>query len=637
MAVTMVDMPRTGASDLARGVRWMVAAGLALAVGVGAGTVTEARTGGERTPAAVVDPGIPTGAAPVEVVVQARPGVSTAELEALVAQVGGRVETALPIVDGAEVRLPGSAVPTLAEDDRIVAVTLDRDVEFETVTYDEAGTASAFVGAAGALQAWDAGSLGEGVGVAVIDTGISEMNDFAGRLVHGPDLSGEGTLVDSYGHGTVMAGIIGGSGADSADRAGGAYTGVAPGAHLVAVKVAGANGAADVTTLLQAMHWVAAYQDQFDIRVLNLSWGTPSTQDPAVDPLNHAVERLWDQGIVVVVAAGNLGPQAGTVTKPGDDPKVITVGAYNDKGTVSGGDDATVSWTSQGPTAAGIAKPDLVAPGRRLVAARSYGSTIAAENPKALIAPSYIRGSGSSQAAAVTSGAVALLLDQRPELTPDQVKGVLTATANPLSGATAGQQGAGRLDLAEALTAPAGPASWQTASSTGLGSIEASRGGMHVSTDCGEDGTTDAIEGEIDLRCEEWNGSAWTGSAWTGSAWTGSAWTGSAWTGSAWTGSAWTGSAWTGSAWTGGTWTGSAWTGSAWTGSAWTGSAWTGSAWTGSAWTGSAWTGSAWTGSAWTSAAYEADDDLFLTAWWGMYPPVDVHVPGEPPGPRGTP
>ncbi|HEU5084984.1 MAG TPA: S8 family serine peptidase [Acidimicrobiales bacterium] len=630
-------MPRTRAVGGARGVRWVLAGVVALAVGAGAAAVVEPGDGTAGAilprPVAAVDPGIPRGAAPVEVVVQARPDVGAEELAALVAEVGGTVETALPIVDGAEVRLPGTAVDRLADDRRILAVTLDRDVEFETVTYDEAGTASAFVGAAGALDAWAAGSLGDGVGVAVIDTGISEMADLHGRIVHGPDLSGEGTLVDTYGHGTVMAGIIGGSGADSAGRAGGAYTGVAPEAHLVAVKVAGANGAADVTTLLQAMHWVASYEEQFDIRVLNLSWGTPSTQDPAVDPLNHAVERLWDQGIVVVVAAGNQGPKAGTVTKPGDDPKVITVGAYNDKGTVHGGDDATVSWTSQGPTAAGVAKPDLVAPGRRLVATRSYGSTIAAENEKALIEPSYIRGSGSSQAAAVTAGAVALLLDARPDLTPDQVKRLLTSTANPLSGAAVSQQGAGRLDLAEALTAGAGRPSWQTATSTGLGSIEASRGGLHVSTDCGEDGTTDVIEGEIDVRCEPWSGSAWTGSAWTGSAWTGSAWTGSAWTGSAWTGSAWTGSAWTGSAWTGGTWTGSAWTGSAWTGSAWTGSAWTGSAWTGSAWTGSAWTGSAWTGSAWTSAAYEGDGDLFLTAWWGMNPPAGVHVAGELPAP----
>ncbi len=619
--------------DRMRGVRMVLAAVLALVVGAGAAALPPVSVPHHTSAVmatATIDPGIPTGAQAVDVVVQARAGTTWDALSAAVTAAGGQVMDRLPIIDGAAVRIPGDAVQDLARDSGILAVTLDRSGSVDTISYDESGTASAFVGSTGALAAWNTGHLGEGVGVAVIDTGISEMPDLAGRIVHGPDLSGEGTIVDTYGHGTVMASIVGGSGTDSADRPQGAYTGVAPKATLVAVKVAGANGAADVSTLLQAMHWVSAYQQQFNIRVVNLAWGTTSTQDPAVDPLNYAVERLWNQGIVVVVAAGNAGPSTGTITKPADDPLVITAGAYNDQGTTNPNDDDTVSWSSRGPTAQGLAKPDVVAPGRRLIAQRSYGSTVATDNPKALIDPSYIRGSGSSQAAAVTSGVAALLVDANPALTPDQVKALLVNTADPIRKNDWTTQGAGRVDLAEALVTDPGPAHWQQADATGLGSIEASRGDQHVQTDCGEDGTTEVIEGEIDVRCEAWDGSAWTGSAWTGSAWTGSAWTGSAWTGSAWTGSAWTGSAWTGSAWTGGTWTGSAWTGSAWTGSAWTGSAWTGSAWTGSAWTGSAWTGSAWTGSAWTTGAYESDDDdQFATAWWGMYPPAGVHVAGE--------
>jgi serine protease AprX len=118
--------------------------------------------------------------------------------------------------------------------------------------------------------------------------------------------------------------------------------------------------------MLQAMHWVSAYKDQFNIRVMNLSWGVPSTQDPKVDPLNFAVQRLWQQGIVVVVAAGNSGPKAGSITKPADDPLVLSVGAYNDKGSARLDDDQPVDWTSAGPTAQGLAKPDVVAPGRSL-------------------------------------------------------------------------------------------------------------------------------------------------------------------------------------------------------------------------------------------------------------------------------
>jgi serine protease AprX len=568
--------------------------------------------------AGVLDPGLSAaGDALTKVIVTAGAGVSAAARA--VSGLGGHVTARLDLVGGVSASVPASLLDDLAGVPGVTAVTADSPVRFENMTYDEATSASSFVKSTKASTAWSAGNLGAGVGVAVLDTGISQMKDFEGRLVHGPDLSGEGTVVDSYGHGTVMAGAVGGSGADSAGQSGGAYTGVAPKAHLVAVKVAGRNGATDVSTVLQGMHWVSAYKDQFNIRVLNLSWGTASTQDPAVDPLNYAVQRLWKQGIVVVVAAGNSGPNNGTIMKPGDDPMVLTVGAYDDKGTVSTDDDGLAAWSSRGPTAQGLTKPDVIAPGRSLVLSRSFGSYVEQNNPKALQAPSYIRGSGTSQAAAVTSGLAALLIAARPELTPDQVKALLKGTAVPIGSKTANDQGAGRVDLAAALAAPAGAAQWQTGSGSGLGSIEASRGGRHVETPCG------VIVGEIDVRCEAWNGSSWTGSSWTGSSWTGSSWTGSSWTGSSWTGSSWTGSSWTGSSWTGGTWTGSSWTGSSWTGSSWTGSSWTGSSWTGSSWTGSSWTGSSWTGSSWTAAEY----DEFLTAFWGQRPPRWKKLPGE--------
>jgi serine protease AprX len=604
----------------------VLAIAAAVAAGVGAVPVS---ADPPSASGAVVDPGIPSDARFVEVIVQGEAGVASSTVAEAVEAVGGEVVTPLPIVEGASIRIRGDRVDALARQDGIAAVTLDRDVHFETVTYDETGTASAFVGASRAHSAWKAGHYGRGIGVAVVDTGISEMHDLQGRIVHGPDLSGEGTLVDTYGHGTVMAGIIGGNGADSALNKRGAYTGVAPESHVVAVKVAGANGAADVTTLLQGLHWVSAYQHQFNIRVLNLSWGTASTQDPSVDPLNHAVQRLWKQGIVVVVAAGNSGPSAGTIMKPGDDPMVLTVGAFNDNGTAALTDDEGVSWSSVGPTAHGLAKPDVVASGRRLVATRSYGSTVAKENPKALIDPSYIRGSGSSQAAAVTSGVAALLLQARPELTPDQVKALLTGTADPLAKPNADQQGAGRIDLGEALTADPGPASWQQPDASGLGSIEASRGGRNVETDCAGDGTVDLIEGEIDVRCEAWDGSSWSGSSWSGDSWTGSSWSGSSWSGSSWSGSSWSGSSWSGSSWSGGDWTGSSWSGTAWTGSSWSGSSWSGSSWSGSSWSGDSWTGSSWSGGTWTTGAYDTDDDLLLTAWWGTTPPAGVSIPGE--------
>ncbi|HVF21168.1 MAG TPA: S8 family serine peptidase [Mycobacteriales bacterium] len=526
---------------------------------------------------------------------------------------GGRVTSPLPFVDGVAAELPFNRVGLLSGDRGIQSVTENSRITFDSYSFGEEATASAFVGSTGAGSAWTTGNQGAGVGVAVIDTGTSPMADFAGRLVHGPDLSGEGNIFDTFGHGTVMAGLVAGSGAASSSN--GRYTGMAPKAHVVSVKVAGRNGVADVSTVLQAMHWVSAYKDQYNIRVLNLSWGTSSVQSPTLDPLNYAVERLWQQGIVVVVAAGNSGPDALTIRKPGDDPMVLTVGAYDDRGNTNTSDDHVPKWTSRGPTSAGYPKPDVAAPGRTLIALRSFGSTVEFDNPKALVSPAYIKGSGSSQASAVTAGAAALLVAARPSLTPDQVKALLTKTASPIPFGDPLQQGSGRISVAAAMTADPGPASWQTPVATGLGSLELSRGGRTVSTDCNDDGVLDVIVGDLTAQCATWDPAKWTGGTWTGGTWTGGTWTGGTWTGGTWTGTAWAG----------GTWTGGTWTTNDWTGGTWTGGTWTGGTWTGGTWTGGTWTGGTWTGNEYG----DEEANQFLTAFWGNRPPYWVSLPGE--------
>ena len=564
---------------------------------------------------AKVDQALVGATGTASVIVQAAKGM-VAAAEAAVTAAHGTVVTGLPLVNGFEARVPATALPAIAAQPSVRSVSANRQASFEEFSYDESTTASSFARTSGASALWGKGYLGQGVGVAVIDTGISPMPDMAGRIVHGPDLSGEGTVIDTYGHGTVMAGIIGGSGADSASRVGGAYTGVAPRATLIGVKAAGRNGVVDVSTMLQAMHWVAAYKDQFNIRVLNLSWGTSSTQSPALDPLNYAVQRLWKRGIVVVVAAGNSGPQAGTITKPGDDPVVLTVGAYDDKQNIEPSDDALSSWSSRGPTAQGVRKPDLLAPGRTLIAPRSYGSYVETTYPKALISPSYIKGSGTSEAAAVVSGLAALIVQANPNLTPDQVKGLLTSTASPIAGLSAESQGSGRVLGAAALaaaTATSVPAYAQNASATGLGSLEASRGGANVQTDCNGDGVAEIIKGEIDVRCEAWVPAVWTATPWDGTAWTGDLWPATDWAAASWTGRAWTGGTWSGRAWTG---------------RAWTGSSWSDTMWAGRAWTGAEWSGSSWSATSWTTAEYE--DSEFATAFWGPRAPRWRRLPGEP-------
>jgi serine protease AprX len=473
----------------------------------------------------------------------------------------------------------------------------------------------------GARQLWTDGVTGAGIDVAVIDTGIAPVAALSDpdKIAAVVDLSFEAEVpepryLDTYGHGSHIAGIIAGRDPD-ADPATAAqqpseFLGVAPDARLVSVKVADNTGAVDVSQVIAAIDWVVQHRNDGDlnIRVLNLSYGTDGTQGYRTDPLAAAVERAWDAGIVVVVAAGNEGWHSAGLANPAVDPYVITVGGAQptDDGAFrlpdwsSRGEFATVTddgtydafWTEE---YAGR-YPDLLAPGVSVESLRVPGSRVALEHPEGHVADALLKGSGTSQAAAVVSGSAALLLQQRPELTPDQVKALLTSTADRLPFYLTISQGSGVINVAKAAAAPTPDAeavrqTW--ARSTGTGSLEAARGTQHVILDGVE------LSGEITAWGDPWDGQAIVDAALAGSSWSGSSWTGSSWTGSSWSGSSWTGSSWTGSSWTGSSWTGSSWSGSSWTGSSWTGSSWTGSSWTGSSWSGSSWTGSSWTGAGW--------------------------------------
>jgi serine protease AprX len=464
----------------------------------------------------------------------------------------------------------------------------------------------------GASKFWSGGYTGQGVDVAVIDSGVVPVDGFTrpNKLIYGPDLSFESQEdslrhLDTFGHGTHMAGIIAGydSGASSPPRAGdtSSFLGMAPGARVVSLKVADRGGSADVSQVIAAIDWVVQHRntDGLNIRVLNLSFGTDGVQDYRVDPLAYAAEAAWRKGIVVVVAGGNAGFGSAKLNNPAYDPYLIAVGANDPKGTALVSDDTVPGWSSTGD---GTRNPDFVAPGKSIVSLRAAGSGIDSLNPGARVGASrFLRGSGTSQATAVTSGAAALLLSQRPWLKPDQVKAILKSSAVALPNATSQAQGAGTISLRRAYgwstpTLASVTQTWPV--STGTGSIDAARGSQRLE----KDGVK--LEGEKDIFGNPWNGSTWSANLWNGSSWSAGNWNGSVWTGSSWSGSSWSGSAWTGAAWTGSAWTGSSWSGSSWSGSAWTGSTWSGSAWTGSAWTGSAWTGSSWSGSTWSSAGW---------------------------------
>ena len=501
-----------------------------------------------------------------EYIVSAPSGTVGAAIAA-VTGVGGWVGTTLSFDDAVTSQLNSVQVALLQALPGIV-VTPDLTVNLQgSMGPSGRSPAAVYPQQSGASQLWAQGDTGSGVNVAVLDTGIAPLADFAGRLVDGVDLTGGGNpWHDSYGHGTFVAGLIAGNGASS----GGAYVGEAPGAGLVSVKAAGASGQTDLVTVIEGVGWTIVHQATDDIRVLNMSLGYLPIESTVSDPLDQAVEKAWEAGITVVTSAGNSGPGNGTILSPGDDPLVITSGAVDDGGQISPAGDTMTTFSSVGPTNPdGWFKPDLVTSGRSVVSLRDPGSTIDSQNPSARVGSGNFVGSGTSFSSAVTSGAAALLIALDPNYSPDTVKGTLLGTTTPGPVGDPFVDGHGILDVAAA----AGAAPMTLSEIAGTLAVPVG-------------GTTDL---ELDGWASSWNPANWTGSSWNGSSWNGSSWNGSAWNGSAWNGSSWNGSSWNGSSWNGSSWNGSSWNGSSWNGSSWNGSSWNGSSWNGSSWNGSSW------------------------------------------------
>ncbi len=499
-------------------------------------------------------------------------GVGAALATGVVAGVGGQVTEPLDIVNGVLAQLTPIEVTLLSALPGVV-VTPDVTVSVQDTTSAGAHTPSAvFSGETGATSVWAAGDTGSGVNVAVLDTGIAALPDFAGRLVGGVDLSGgNNPFFDAYGHGTFVAGLVAGSGAAS----GGAAPGEAPGAGLVAIKVAGATGQSDLATVIAGVGWAVANRLALHIGVLNMSLGYQPIASTAVDPLDFAVEQAWHSGIVVVTSAGNAGPFNGTILSPGDDPLVITVGALDDMATPALADDTMTAFSSVGPTSPdGWFKPDLVTSGRSVESLRDPGSTIDTTYPSARVGTGNFVGSGTSFSAAITSGAVALLLAAHPGLSPDQVKATLlsTVTAGPVGNPFVDGHGA----LAVGAAVDAAPLGLTQQSSSVAVSF----------------GTTVSLEAS--WSASSWNPGNWTSTAWNSTSWNSTSWNSTSWNSTSWNGSAWNSTAWNGAAWNSTSWNSTSWNSTAWNGSAWNSTAWNSTAWNSTAWNSTAWNGSAW-------------------------------------------
>jgi serine protease AprX len=464
--------------------------------------------------------------------------------------------------------------------------------------------------AIGAQRAWARGYTGKNVTVAVVDTGIAPVQGLDGdnKVLDGPDLSYDGQsantrYLDGYGHGTHMAGIIAGEDDNYDPRRPdpSMFAGVAPDAQLLNMKVGAGDGGVDVTQVIAALDWIVQHShDQgMNVRVVNLAYGTESLQPWQVDPLAKAVEDAWNHGIVVVAAAGNDGLDAPNLLMPAIDPHVIAVGAVDNVGTAQTADDTVADFTSGGTSGR---RPDVLAPGKSVVSLRVPNSYIDETHPEGLVAGDtdgrFFRGSGTSQATAVVSGEVALLLQAHPNLTPDQVKTLLQDTADPLVQHPAPAMGNGVVDVNSAidmlnvksLTASlgrllGGPTSTPP-SSTGLGSLEASRGGEHV-----VDPTTgDVLSGELDAQGVPWDGAAWARSSTLGKAWSkGGVWNGHVWTTDNWDHGQVQAAAWSGSSWSGIPWSQHEWSDATWEARSWRNDDWQARSWREATWLARSW------------------------------------------------
>ena len=401
-------------------------------------------------------------------------GVSTETAARLVERYGGTVTSSLNVINAVGALLTPDMANSLRAEPGVRAIVLNASVRLVSDGPDDSveeggrgrnAPETDYPNVVGADRVWEAGVTGQGVTVAVVDTGLARHRGLVrgvdgrrGRIVGWADfVDGRRQLRDPNGHGTHVSGVIANSqlGPDHE------WNGVAPGVKLVGVRVLDETGFGTYEHVIQGIQWVIANKDRYNIRVMNLSLVSPVQSPYWADPLNQAVMQAWANGIVVVVAAGNSGPGAMSIGVPGNNPYVITVGAFTDHYTPGDwNDDYITPFSAAGPTLDAFVKPDVIAPGAHMVSTMMPNTYLARNHQANQISNQYFSMAGTSQATAVTSGIAALMLSKNPVLTPDQVKARLMYTAFPWvdtttteAGYSLWQQGAGRVNAPDAVLA----------------------------------------------------------------------------------------------------------------------------------------------------------------------------------------
>jgi serine protease AprX len=510
-------------------------------------------------PAGLLEGAAANPGATLHLIVVAAPGTSTGDLKNEVMKNSrgnqfGSVRREYEVVPALAVDIRARDLPTLASSDRVHSVTPDGPAQEQALPWTPLELWTSTVNAE-PLWPTLTSSGPRPPAIAIVDSGVQDgLADFGSRVerVDVSSFPSSNSGDDGFGHGTMVAGVAAGSST--------LYPGVAPRARIMSVRAVDSQGRSRVADVLAAADWIYKNRVSKGIGVVNFSLRSTHPNYGLYDPINLAVERLWHTGTVVVAAAGNDGPGR-MLNAPASDPFVITVGAVDLAGTADAGDDFNAPWSSYGHTAEGFAKPEVAAPGRRMVAPVPATSALAREFSDRVVAPGYMWMSGTSFSAPVVAGAAAQLLARHPNWTPDQVKGALMLTARHLPGADPLSAGVGEVDVAAAaaLTNPPNPNEnlydFVETDPSGRPYFDAESWNAHVSTDA------------------TWTSATWTSATWTSATWTSATWTSATWTSASWTSSAHTDATWTSATWTSATWTSATWTSATWTSATWTSAA----------------------------------------------------------------
>jgi len=451
-------------------------------------------------------------------------------------------------INGFEANLTGKVILHLAKQGLVTSILSNEAVQKSAVklpTYN----LQLWPWAVGAPVDWTNGSP-KAPTIAIVDSGIDPAHtaDFGTRVlgqVNMTSLSGN-SAGDGYGHGTFVAGIAAGAAPG--------YAGAAPKANLLSVDVMNDQGMASVADVIRACDWILANKSTYNIQVANFSLHSANRASVMFDPLDQAVEKLWLNGVVVVAASGNYATDAantpsGVQFAPGNDPFVITVGAADIGSSISAGDDAVAPWSAWGYTGDGFMKPDIAAPGRYMIGPVTANGGLALQRPDHVVSPGYMQLSGTSFSAPIVSAAAAMLRQQHPDWTPDQVKGALMATATPETKVLKGALGVGEVNIPLSRTykrtSPPNP-------NAGLDQFLAK-----------------AADGAAVFNAAAWQSAAKANVAWNSVAWSSAAWSDAAWSSAAWSDAAWSDVAWSSVAWGSAAWSDAAWSDAAWSDAAW--------------------------------------------------------------------